>query len=89
MPDVHNRPHGRTPEESSSDLQSAQDRQRGYRVTRWRTFDNYECVHCQYSTLWLPKMQKHLSIGQHLWAYPVEKSDKTLSAPMTTDGLEY
>lgn len=64
------------------------DRVRGYRVTKWKTFDNYECVQCQYATLWLPKMQKHLALGRHPWGYPAETAE-TLSAPPETDGLEY
>lgn len=61
---------------------------RGYRVTKWKTFDNHECVRCQYATLWLEKMKKHIALGQHPWAFPSETAE-TLSAPTQTDGLEY
>lgn len=43
---------------------------RGYRIGKWHTYDNYECVQCQYSTLWKDKMEKHLAADVHVWAYP-------------------
>ena len=47
-----------------------EDQNRGYRITKWKKYNNYECIYCQYSTLWLDKMQKHQSEGNHPWAYP-------------------
>lgn len=85
MPDAYNREAPRIILPTEEDI----DRVRGYRVTKWKTFDNYECVHCQYSTLWRPKMEKHLALGQHPWAYPSQTEAEVVSAPIVTDGLEY
>lgn len=84
MPDLYGREDPRIILPTAEDV----DRVRGYRVTTWKTFDNYECVRCQYSTLWLEKMQKHLAIGKHPWAYP-SQTEETLSEAVTTEGLEY
>ena len=46
------------------------DRVRGYRTEKWRTFDNYCCIYCQYSTLWIEKMKKHQAESDHPWAFP-------------------
>jgi len=46
------------------------DNVRGYRITKWNQYKNYECVYCQYSTLWLDKMNKHQAEDNHVWAYP-------------------
>ncbi len=64
------------------------DAHRGYRVTKWKTFDNFECVRCQYATLWLEKMQKHLALGDHPWAYPSPETP-LLSGPPESGKLEY
>jgi len=64
------------------------DSHRGYRVTKWKTFDNFECLRCQYATLWLEKMQKHLAIGEHSWAYSSSETP-LLSGPSESDGLDY
>jgi hypothetical protein len=42
----------------------------GYRITRWHEYKNYECVYCQYATLWLDKMKKHQAEDNHAWPYP-------------------
>lgn len=42
----------------------------GYRVGKWRGYDNYECIYCQYSTLWIAKIKKHIEEGDHPWAFP-------------------
>lgn len=44
--------------------------QLGYRMTKWGKFTNYECIKCQYSTLWIEKMNKHQRFDKHPWAYP-------------------
>lgn len=64
------------------------DSHRGYRMTTWKGHDNFECVKCQYATLWIEKMLKHLAAGKHVWAYPREESG-VLSAPIESDKLEY
>lgn len=46
------------------------DRLRGFKIVKWRTYDNYVCLHCQYATLWPNKMEKHQAEGEHPWAYP-------------------
>ena len=46
------------------------DQNRGYRITKWHEHWNYECLYCQYSTLWLDKMEKHVDENVHVWAYP-------------------
>jgi hypothetical protein len=52
------------------------DELRGYTVRKWRKFDNFICVHCQYATLWIAKMEKHQAEGSHPWAYPLPESEK-------------
>lgn len=64
------------------------DAQRGYRVTKWKTFDNFECLKCQYATLWIEKMVKHLEIGVHVWSYPSTDTPQLSETPHTED-LEY
>lgn len=55
------------------------EQSRGYRITNWGGFQNLECLKCQYATLWLEKMNKHLSLNKHPWAYPGQypKSENT------------
>lgn len=43
---------------------------RGYRINKWHEYKHYECIYCQYSTLWLPKMEEHQKENDHPWAYP-------------------
>ena len=47
-----------------------EDQNRGYRIGRWHEYVNYECIYCQYSTLWEEKMIKHQAESTHPWAYP-------------------
>lgn len=78
------------PERSTTGMPTQEqiDSHRGYRVTKWKTFDNFECVRCQYATLWLEKMQKHLQMGIHPWAYPSAETP-LLSEPLASEKLEY
>lgn len=46
------------------------DKIRGYRIVKWHEYKNYECVYCQYATLWLPRMEVHQAENDHPWAYP-------------------
>jgi hypothetical protein len=46
------------------------DSLRGFKVGKWRGHDNYICLECQFSTLWLDKMKKHQKEEEHPWAYP-------------------
>ena len=64
-----------------------EEKAQGYAERKWRTYTNYECCACQYSTLWLEKMAKHLHEGTHVWAHPSPQSG--LSPVPHTDGLEY
>lgn len=57
------------PIESQAEI-TEEDRLNGYRVTLWHQHKNYECLQCQYATLWLPKMLDHLAEDIHLWSYP-------------------
>ena len=57
------------------------DRTRGYRVTSWRGYPNYECLYCQYATLWLNKMLDHLAQERHLWAYPGAAPGRDIPPP--------
>lgn len=37
-------------------------------------YPNYECVHCQFATLYMPKLEEHFAYEQyhqHRWAHPV------------------
>lgn len=65
------------------------DQQRGYRISKWKTYDNYECIYCQYATLWLEKMHKHQLEGRHVWAYPGQNDEEELSEAPTSDKLDY
>ena len=47
-----------------------EDQRRGYRVAKWKKHNNYECIYCQYATLWEKKMKEHQAEGNHAWAYP-------------------
>ena len=49
----------------------------GYFVNEWRGHKNYNCNLCQYSTLWIQKMQKHIEEGDHPWAYPSAQQNET------------
>lgn len=49
---------------------------RGYRVGKWQEHKNYECVECQYSTIFLDKIQKHMENGVHDWSYPVPLEER-------------
>jgi len=51
-------------------ITDSEDQSRGYRITLWHQYRNYECMYCQYATLWLKKMEVHLADGEHPWAYP-------------------
>jgi hypothetical protein len=52
------------------------DRMRGYKEEKWRDFTNYCCLRCQYSTVFEPRMKKHIQEGQHPWAFPSKDSNK-------------
>ncbi len=51
-----------------------EDQRRGYRIKSFgkppKQWPNYECIYCQFRTLWLFKMEKHQLEGEHPWAYP-------------------
>lgn len=51
-------------------LPSAEDVARGYTVGKWREHDNFECLKCEYATLWEAKMQEHIDFGMHEWSKP-------------------
>jgi hypothetical protein len=61
------------------------DSQRGYRMNKWKEFDNFQCLKCQFATLWLDKMLKHLQYGLHPWAYPSPEVPGQLSAPIVSE----
>lgn len=65
-----------------------EDRERGYRITKWHEHNNFECAQCQFATLWLERMQKHQLKGRHPWAYPSDKPVGLSEAPME-EKLEY
>lgn len=46
------------------------DEIREYRIGQWKHYKNYECIHCQYSTIYLEKIKKHVDEGIHDWCYP-------------------
>lgn len=69
--------------------QAQVDSHRGYRVTKWRGHDNFECMKCQYATLWMEKMQKHLQEGAHPWAYPSPETPLLSELDESSDKLEY
>ena len=52
------------------------DRVNGYKVGSgdWNGYKNYECLYCQYKTIFLEKMKKHQQEGEHPWAFPVAES---------------
>ena len=51
-------------------ITDSEDQSRGYRITKWHRYNNYECIYCQYATLWLKQMEAHLAEGTHPWGYP-------------------
>lgn len=46
------------------------DEGRGYKVGRWDGWPNYECLKCQFKTLWTEVMEKHQLAGIHVWGIP-------------------
>lgn len=65
------------------------DQNRGYRVTKWHQHDNYECIYCQYATLWIEKMEKHQVEGTHVWSFPDSTMSDQLSDLPENDKPEY
>lgn len=61
---------------------------RGYKITKWHTYNNYECIYCQYATLWTAKMEKHQALGEHPWAYPGQNA-RAEDDPGVADEPEY
>lgn len=64
------------------------DKINGYKIGTWRArlgpdiykdYPNYECIYCQYATLWIEKIKKHLDKGNHPWPYPNPDNDFPLS----------
>jgi hypothetical protein len=53
------------------------DKVRGYKMGKWHAFNNYECIYCQYSTLWRAKMEKHQLEGEHAWPFPGQNPRST------------
>lgn len=44
-----------------------------YEVSKWKEFDNFECVHCEFSSLFIERMQLHFdneSKHLHIWNKP-------------------
>lgn len=50
--------------------QTQTDEIRGYKESKWHQWTNYECLFCQYSTLFQDKIVKHMDEGEHVWAFP-------------------
>lgn len=65
------------------------DQQRGYRVGKWRQHDNFECIYCQFATLWIERMHKHQLEGRHEWAYPGQNPSEDLSEAPDESDLTY
>lgn len=62
------------------------DHNRGYSISKWRQYDNYECIYCQYATLFLARMQKHQLEGRHPWGFPSETtSDEAVDDGQAVD----
>lgn len=58
-----------------------------YIVTKWDVYDNYECVHCQFASLYKEKLHEHFQYEiyhQHKWAHPVPKSEQIVTSGPTT-----
>jgi hypothetical protein len=48
------------------------ERELGYRTSKWSQYINYDCMDCQYSSIFIEKIRKHRADGIHVWAYPVQ-----------------
>jgi len=66
-------------------ITDSEDQTRGYRITKWHEYNNYECIYCQYATLWRVKMEEHLDDGVHPWPYPGQYDDPESNDIDTTD----
>lgn len=64
------------------------DQERGYKIKVWAGYPNYECIYCQYATLWIGKMEKHQALGDHPWAFPGQ-NPKTIGSVSKDDEPEY
>jgi hypothetical protein len=63
------------------------DRIRGYFVEKWKKYDNFRCIHCQYATLWEGKMQKHQAAEAHFWPYPGPPLPEGVVSPDEDDNV--
>lgn len=69
-----------------------------YTITKWAErngtlHDNYECVRCQFGTLYWDKMEEHLATADgiaghgHAWAFP--RSQQSQQEPQGPSPLVY
>lgn len=56
--------------ESLISIPGDDDQARGYKIGMWRGSFNFECLHCEYATLWEEKMIAHVAEGTHPWTSP-------------------
>lgn len=50
-----------------------------YKVTKWREHDNFECTHCDYSTIFWFKMEEHYQledVHNHVWSAASKEQTK-------------
>lgn len=51
-------------------LSGDEDQARGYRIGMWKGSFNFECLSCEYATLFEEKMVAHITEGTHPWTSP-------------------
>ena len=55
-------------------LPGSDDQGRGYTIGMWHGHFNFECLTCEYATLWEEKMIAHMAEGLHPWTSPGKKT---------------
>jgi len=60
---------------------------RGYTVAKWKKYDNFKCLKCQYATLWENKMKKHQAADAHYWPFPGPPLPEGVVSPDTDDDV--
>lgn len=62
----------------------------GYKSeNKWRGYVLHECLKCQYNSIYLSKIRKHVEIGNHPWPFPSKVKDDPDLVKATDDGPVY
>lgn len=61
---------------SQAEIASLDKEHKGYSSDQeWRGHPLYQCLKCQYNSIFLEKIEKHVAIGEHPWAFPGGKKE--------------